>query len=46
VGACDYAVVDREETQRQAIRLSSGWLRPIESTGRFLIFEVNRRGAE
>lgn len=46
VGTCDYAVVDREETQRQAIRLSSGWLRPIESTGRFLVFEINRPGAE
>jgi hypothetical protein len=41
-GVCDYAVASRDETMRQAIRLSSAWLRPIETTGRFLIYRVER----
>jgi hypothetical protein len=45
-GTCDYAVVDRQEAQRPAIRLSSAWLRPVETTGRFLIYEIRRPGAE
>lgn len=41
-GTCDYAIVGRDETGRQAIQLSSDWLRPIESTGRFLAYAVVR----
>jgi hypothetical protein len=45
-GTCDYAVVDQQEAQRPAIRLASAWLHPVETTGRFLIYEIRRPGAE
>jgi len=41
-GCCDYAVVDPQETGRPAMRLALPWLRPIPSTGRFLIYEIRR----
>ena len=41
-GTCDYAIVGRDETGRQAIHLSTAWVRPIESTGRFLAYAVVR----
>ena len=42
-GVCDYAVVSEDEPMREAIRLSSAWLRPIESTGSYRVYEVVRR---
>lgn len=44
-GVCDYAVVGREETTREAIRSFSAPLRPIDTAGRYLIYEVVRPSA-
>jgi hypothetical protein len=41
-GVCDYMVVSEDEPTRQAVRLASAWLRPIESSGRFLAYELVR----
>lgn len=42
LGWCDYAVADPQETGRPAMRLALPWLRPIPSSGPFLIFEITR----
>ena len=44
-GVCDYAIVSRDELTREAIRLFSSRLRPIESTGPFLTYEIVRPSA-
>lgn len=44
-GVCDYAVVRREETTREAIRLFSDPLRPVETAGPYLIYQVVRPSA-
>jgi len=41
-GWCDYAVADPREMGRPAMRLASPWLRPIPSSGPFLIFDITR----
>jgi hypothetical protein len=41
-GVCDYMVVREDEPTRQAVRLVRAWLRPIESSGRFLAYELAR----